>query len=87
MIRWTRTDYTDGFSEVLTLCRVRGNYVIQITSGPDVGDDFVVLYNLDRDQISLGNDTWEAVDEAPQEVLGEIEQNYKYGTWLVKRMA
>lgn len=87
-IRWERRDYTDGASEILTLCKIDGDddYVIQITSGLDAGDDFVGLYDLDGEQIPLGNNTWEIVCDAPAELIAEIEQNWESGTTTVNRV-
>jgi hypothetical protein len=85
-IRWNRTDFTDGASEVLTLCQLEGDYVIQVTSGPNVGDDFVGLYDLDGDGIQLGNFSWEVATDAPSELLAEVEQNWESGTTCVSRI-
>lgn len=62
-------------------------YLVQITSGPDVGDDFVGLYTLDGDRVETGNGwTWEIVDEAPVEVIEEIETAWATGTSVVERI-
>lgn len=62
-------------------------YLIQITSGPDMGDDFVGLYTLDGDRVELGNGwTWEVVGEAPIEVVNAIETGWETGTSVVTRI-
>jgi hypothetical protein len=62
-------------------------YLVQITSGPEVGDDFVGLYTLDGDQVETGNGwTWEIVDQAPAEVINAIETGWETGTSVVERI-
>jgi hypothetical protein len=72
-VRWVRTDQSDGASEVLLLCRrdADGTPVIQVTTGLDVGADFVGLYALDGSLLQSGNVTWTVVsrDEATPEWL------------------
>lgn len=63
-------------------------YLVQVTSGPDVGDDFVGLYTLDGDKIDQANGwTWEIVSEAPIEVIEAIEIGWATGTSVVERAA
>ena len=87
-IRWTRTD--GDASEVLTLVRIDGqdDLSIQITTGPDDGDDFVGLYDLDGDQLR-GNCTWEVVDESDltAEQIESIRLDWETGTSSVERIA
>lgn len=61
-------------------------YLVQITSGPDVGDDFVGLYTLDGDQLDPHGWTWEIVSEAPAEVVDQIETSWESGTSVVERI-
>lgn len=92
--RFTRTDRSDGASEVLTLVKLTSGplagkrfvsqdldgreypYLVQITTGPDVGDDFVGLYDLDGDKVDVGNADWVTVAEAPAEVIEQIETSW-----------
>lgn len=98
-IHWTRTD-TDGASEVLRLVVLDGGekfvssdlegaeypYLVQITSGPDAGDDFVGLYDLDGDEIAFANRTWELASEAPVDVIEQIESGWGNNTSAVARV-
>ena len=87
-IRWTRTE--GDSSEVLTLVRIDGqdDLVIQVTTGPDIGDDFVGLYDLDGDALPLLNRSWTAVDEAEvtAEQIEEIGASWALGLTLVERI-
>ena len=72
MIRFTRRDLNDNATETLTLVRLdsNGSLAIQIEAGtPDHLGDFVGLYDLDGDQLQLGNETWEIVEA--QEFVGD----------------
>lgn len=60
-------------------------YLVQITTGPDTGDDFVGLYDLDGDKVDLGNCEWEAVAKAPPEVIEQIENGWECGSNIVTR--
>jgi hypothetical protein len=86
----------DGATELLTVCRIdaphplAGELVIQIEAGHATDDEreFVGLYDLDGDQLSTGNCTWECV--APEELLAEqiaeIEVSWETGTSTVRRV-
>lgn len=91
VLRWVRTDQSDGASEILTLVQIDGDSQlrIEICAGPEIGDDFVGLYDLDGDQIQLGNCSWEAVDESevPADVITSIETDWESGSNVVTRMA
>jgi hypothetical protein len=86
--RWTRTE--DGASETLTVVRVDGQdaLAIQITTGPETGDDFVGLYDLDGDQLETANCAWGIVDasEIPADVIESIERDWESGTSVVRRI-
>ena len=88
-VRYRRTDSSDGASEILTVVRIDGesDFVIEICSGPGIGDDFVGLYDLDGDQLRTGNCSWEVVDESevPAEVIEMIETDWESGTNVVAR--
>lgn len=81
----------DGASEILTIVRIDGqtDLAVEVCSGPEIGDDFVGLYDLDGDQIRTGNCSWEAVDESeiPDDVVTTIETDWERGTSIVKRLA
>jgi hypothetical protein len=57
-----------------------------VTTGPEPGDDFVGLYDLDGDRLDVGNADWEAVSEAPAEVIEQVEQGWETGTSTVERL-
>lgn len=88
-LRWTRTG-DDGASEILTIVRVdgRSDLAVEICAGSEVGDDFVGLYDLDGDQITTGNCSWEAVDanEVGPEIVETIETDWELGTSVVARL-
>lgn len=76
--RWTNdfdadTEEVIERSEVLTLVRVDGHdgLFVQVTSGDEVGDDFVGLYDLDGDSVDLGNCEWSLVEDMPAEEIEE----------------
>jgi hypothetical protein len=97
--RFTRTD-SDDASEVLTVVKLTSGklfasqdldgreypYLVQITTGPDVGDDFVGLYDLDGDKVDVGNADWVTVAEAPAEVIEQIESGWESGSNVVERI-
>lgn len=96
-LRWKRSQLSwDGHeaiesSEILTLVRIDGETEIrvEICTGPEIGDDFVGLYDLDGDQLQLGNCSWEAVDasEVPADVVEDIDMNWDMGgTCTVERL-
>ena len=88
-VRWTRTE--DDASEVLTLVRLdTGDLAIQITTGPETGDDFVGLYNVDDgDQIPVASREWTVVGdrEVTPEQIEEIAGGWENGTARVERIA
>lgn len=86
-VRFVRTDLSDGATEVLTLVRVEGiaDYMVEVCAGPNVGDGFVGLYDLDGSQ-RRGDYEWEAVSRAPDEVICAIEENWAIGNMVVERM-
>ena len=90
-VRWTRTDPSDGAHEILTLVRrdAVGGVVVQVTTGADAGDDFVGLYDLDGDQIQLGNETWTvlAEDEVSPDTVAEVVGNWECGSSVVTRIS
>jgi hypothetical protein len=61
-------------------------YLVQVTTGPDMGDDFVGLYDLDGDKIDVGNADWVAVGKAPAEVIEQIENGWESGSSVVTRI-
>ncbi len=63
--------------------------VVQVTTGADAGDDFVGLYDLDGDQIQLGNETWTVVgkDEVSPDTIAEVEGNWECGLSVVTRLS
>lgn len=61
-------------------------YLIQVTTGPDLGDDFVGLYDLDGDQVDAAGCSWEVVTEAPAEVIEQVETGWESGMWVVERI-
>ncbi len=72
MIQFTRRDPSDNSTETLTLVRLDsdGSLAIQIETGTpetwkkDPNDrQFVGLYDLDGDALSLGNDEWEIAED------------------------
>jgi hypothetical protein len=84
---FTRTD-DDGSSEILTIVRLDGceDYLVQVTSGPDEGDDFVGLYDLDGDQYPLSNCvTWDLATDVPADVIAAVEEGWATGQNTVER--
>lgn len=61
-------------------------YLVQVTSGPDPGDDFDGLFDLDGDRIDVMNSQWSIVTEAPAEVVEQIEFGWEYGNTVVARL-
>jgi hypothetical protein len=87
-VRWIRRDLDS--SETLTLVRRdSGKLAIQITSGPDVGDDFVGLYDLDGDQIQTGSTEWTVVGDSDvsAEQIESITEDWESGTCTIERLA
>ena len=102
--QFTRTDRSDGASEVLTLVKLTSGplagksftsqdldgreypYLVQITTGADVGDDFVGLYDLDGDKVDVGNAEWVTVAKVPAEVIEQIENGWESGSNVVARI-
>jgi hypothetical protein len=100
-IRFTR-EQGDGASEILTIVRLDGGeehvaacldgrrtpYLVEVCAGPKIGDDFVGLYDLDGDQIQIGNASWEAAgDDVPADVIEAVESGWENGTSIVRRLA
>jgi len=94
-VRFRRTD--DDASEVLTLVRVdqepgyepgKSPVRVQITTGPDDGDDFVGLYSLDGDQLNYANVAWTVIsaDELTDDEVESIRQDWETGTSSVERI-
>jgi hypothetical protein len=88
--RFLRTDQSDGASEVLAMVAVErdsdgaqlGRYV-QVMSGPEVGDDFVGLFDLDGDRVELWNVSWEIVEPTDFE-RAEILEGWCHGNTTVE---
>lgn len=62
-------------------------YLIQITTGPVVGDDFVGLYTLDGDPVCSIGWSWEAAAEVPADVVAVVESTWAGETSVVERVA
>ena len=90
VVRWQRTDRSDGASEILTLVRVDGRegLAIEVCSGPNIGDDVVGLFDLDGDALNAGVGTWSAVDEAEvtPEQIAAIGERWGIRTNRVERL-
>ena len=95
MIRFARTSADGTATEVLTLCRItsgpgRGKYVGQVTTGPDMGDDFVCLFDIhaadDLASLPIVGRTWEAVETAPLAAIEALAQWDLAGTCVVERL-
>jgi hypothetical protein len=98
---WKRTDQSDGASEVLRLVVTEDRrtfvcaglegrefpYLVQITTGPEVGDDFVGLYDLDGEEVRLPSVKWELASDVPGEVIEQIESGWESGSKVVDRIA
>ena len=85
---WIRVNF-DGASECLRLVTVDNGdqfycddlegdypYLVQVTSGPNVGDDFVGVFDLDGGEVNLpSGQSWTLVsrEAVPEEVLAQIE--------------
>ncbi|NIR28719.1 MAG: hypothetical protein GWN84_05265 [Gammaproteobacteria bacterium] len=93
-MRFTRTD-TDGAGETLRIVTFddgetyysaalerESPYVVQITTGPDAGDDFVGLCSLDGDPLRIFNRSWTLAKDVPEEVIRVLEQD-----WETERLA
>lgn len=73
-IRFLRED-NDGSTEALTIVQLLNdckNYYIEVCSGPDIGDDFIGLYDLEGNRIEIGNQNWEAVEFVSQEIIDYV---------------
>ena len=62
-------------------------YLVQITKGASTCGDFVGLYDLDGEPINSRNCQWVGVDEAPSDVVEQIETGWAYGTSTVTRLS
>lgn len=91
VLQWRRTS-PDGASECLTLCTVDGAsyfsgwtgretpYVVQVTTGPSAGDDFVGLFDLDGERIALPSPgSWAACTAAPDDVIAAVVEGWSTG--------
>jgi hypothetical protein len=94
-VSWTRTN--GDVSEVLTLVRIDdcpyptcvGEFAIQVTTGPDDGDDFVGLYTIDGDELTTyGRYSWPVVDadDLTESRLQEIANDWATGSSFVTPM-
>lgn len=61
-------------------------YLVEVCAGPNIGDDFIGLYDLDGEQIHPGNADWEGVTSAPNEVIEQIARGWETGTSTVARL-
>jgi len=92
---WIRTAFDDS-SECLRLVTVdHGDqffcddlggdypYLVQVTSGPEVGDDFVGLFDLDGCEVRLASgQSWQTVsrESVPEAVIDQIETGWDTGS-------
>lgn len=83
----------DGATEILTIVHVdgaeAGDFAIEIKSGPELGADFVGIYDLDGAELQTGaRASWEAVDETdvPAEVVTAIEEDWAHALYVVERL-
>ena len=88
-VQFERSD-EDG-TELLSVCRLDGNLVIQVEAGAlaDADRALVGLYDLDGDQLALANhDSWELVDDAELTAaqIEEIACSWESGTSVVRRV-
>ena len=62
-------------------------FVVQVTTGPDVGDDFVGLYDLDGEEIRVANASWTVAPaaEIPAAVIEAVEEGWASGSYVVTR--
>jgi hypothetical protein len=91
VVRFLREDL-DGSSEVLTVVRLDedADLAIEVCAGPNVGDDFVGIYDLDGEQIPFpGAGSWSVVDgaELTEQEIADIEEGWATGTTTVTRLA
>lgn len=88
-IRFTRTQ--EDSTEILTVVRLdSGPLAIEICAGPEIGDDFVGLYDLeDGTQLRTGKCSWEVVDESEltADRINAIAADWETGTSRVARLA
>lgn len=66
-----RREAIDGASEVLTLCKLGDEFVVQVCRDTKARE-FVGLYDLDGSELR-GNCQWEAVETAPVDVIESFE--------------
>ena len=87
--RWTLTSL-DGSSEVLTVVRIDGcsELCVEVAAGPEIGDDFVGLYDMNGAQIQTPDCSWEAVDEGeiPSTVIEGFPLNWERGNSTITRL-
>jgi hypothetical protein len=84
----------DGASECLALVRFTaesrqyaGEFAVQVTSGPNVGDDFVGLFDIDGEEMNTAQAEWELVPaaEVPTD-LADWELGWETGTTTVEAL-
>ena len=99
LIRWTRVAIDDA-RETLTLVRLDSGethycaeldretpYLVQVTAGPGPGDDLVGIYDLDGERVELPSPgSWDAVTDAPADVIAAVGDGWATGTTTVERM-
>jgi len=84
--QFRRTDEYDGASEILTVVHLEsGCLAIQVTTGPEIGDDFAGLYDLDGEQIGYVGG-FEVAEDVPADVASAIEENWATGNRTVERL-
>ena len=97
IVQFCRTDIHDGASEILTVVtdgtlywcealQAELPYLVQITSGPDMGDDFFGLWDLDGEEVPRNNHEWEICEQVPSEILAHIEISFATGNTTVDRV-
>lgn len=89
MTQFKRTNLCDGAHEFLQIVQFEGedDYAVQITAEAGGHGDFIGLFDLDGDEISLSNElTWEIAKEVPEEVIATIETEWESGTLVVARV-
>jgi hypothetical protein len=87
-VRFLRTErHEGGASEVLTVCRLGRRYVVQVTTGPEIGEDFVGLYDLDGERINLAHgQTWSVARRVPTRVADAVSGWDLGGEYYVERL-
>lgn len=86
IVRLTSGKFADSLFACSDLDGREYPYLVEICTGPVIGDDFVGLYDLDGERIYPGNADWERVAEAPAEVVDQIENGWESGSNLVTRL-